>query len=57
MDVMANAIVLVEQVGLLLPSISAVAAYLLAVGDLSCIHATSIVRRLAPSAKTPMSCD
>ena len=44
MIVIANAIVLVEQVGLLLPSISAVASCLLAVGALSCIHVMPIMR-------------
>jgi len=44
MVVMANAIALLEQMGLLLSSISAMAACLLAVGTLSCIHAIPIVR-------------
>ena len=60
MTVMANAIALVEQVGLLLPFISTIAVCLLAVGGLSCIHAMLIVRRgvrLVPTAETLMSCD
>ena len=38
-------IALVGQIGLLLSSISAVAAYLLAIDALACIGAMSIVRR------------
>ena len=45
MIVMANVIALVEQLDLLLSSISAVAAYLLAIGSLSYICAMSFVRR------------
>ena len=58
MIVIANAIVLVEQVGLLLPFISAVIACLLAVSGLLCIRAMPIVRcgvLLALFASTPIS--
>ena len=45
MALMANVIALVEQLDLLLSSISAVAAYLLAIGSLSYICAMSFMRR------------
>ena len=60
MTVMATTIALVQQMGLLLPFISIVAACLLAIGGLLCIRAMPIVRRgvhLEPSTETPMSCD
>ena len=41
---MVNATALVQQVGLLLPSISVVDACLLAIGGLSCIRAMPFVR-------------
>ena len=44
MVLMTNTIALVEQVGLLLPPISAVATRLLSVSVLSCIRAMLIVR-------------
>ena len=52
-------IALVGPVGLLLPSISAVPACLLAIGALACIHAMPIVRRESAGTLrlTPMSYD
>ena len=44
MTVMANTIALVQQMGLMLPFISIVAACLLAIGGLLCIRAMPIVR-------------